>query len=723
VLYKTEAIPVQAEGFAETTHFDIPATGKAFKSLIDNIYSRKIEAPIRELCTNAFDAHLEAGIEEPFRLKLPTKFDPMFMVRDYGLGMTHQFIMGDFKSLFKSTKDHTNKVVGMKGLGSKSPFAYTDAFILRVFSGQTVRTYSTYIGEDGIPQLAYQGEGPSDERRGVAVQFPVQTKDIDDFYAAAIRVLKGFPVLPEGLPKTVTDGLSGSDLVAVEVGSFWKAYPKGWLGMGAFARQGCVIYPIDLDKIEDGAWLKTLDLSVVIEFPIGTVQMVDSREFLAYDEETVANINDACSRIKNDIDEKIKRVMSSARTIWDVRHLFKSDMFDGLGPLARGSRQYAAITALNTFMKECLPKRKSERGTAKQLFYSIVRLKKKAGDGNFPDEVRIAYTRNDDGYNEKSLDEPVFVYLGKDPKLRRNCKVRAKIYLQQHPAITGVVFLEDLSLHLHRQLGKPKVMRVADLPVPPVKPRGAHTPHEWERFQEFGQSQFAIKEVDEEDLSETKAVYMFINKGQPFLVTPEYTLKQFTRTELYSVDKLMRMLLRQRLIFINVRMNEKLTRWPAKDFPRYRDDVLTGAVAKLSRARIVPLISIINHERFEGTVYDRALGEIGRLRIMKQKRKRYTNPLFDLVRFNDRYAATTKEQQRLISAMSKEMKEELIQRAIGLKLEVLPEPVHVIRGANNFPYPLLPAKWEKIAAYLGGYNNDAEKDILIDIIKEFGKSC
>jgi hypothetical protein len=90
-------------------------------------------------------------------------------------------------------------------------------------------------------------------------------------------------------------------------------------------------------------------------------------------------------------------------------------------------------------------------------------------------------------------------------------------------------------------------------------------------------------------------------------------LKQFTRTELYSVDKLMRMLLRQRLIFINVRMNEKLTRWPAKDFPRYRDDVLTGAVAKLSRARIVPLISVVNHERFQGTVYDRALDEIGRV--------------------------------------------------------------------------------------------------------------
>jgi hypothetical protein len=717
MLYKTEAVPVHAEGFAETTHFDIPATGKAFKSLIDNIYSRKIEAPIRELCTNAYDAHLEAEIDEPFRLKLPTKFDPMFMVRDYGLGMTHQFIMGDFKSLFKSTKDHTNKVVGMKGLGSKSPFAYTDAFILRVFSGSAVRTYSTYIGEDGIPQLAYQGEGPSDERRGVAVQFPVQTKDIDDFYAAAIRVLKGFPVLPEGLPKTVTDGLSGSSSVPVEVGSFWRAYPKEWLGSGAFAKQGCVVYPIDLDKIEDGGWLKTLDLSLVIDFPIGTVQMVDSREFLAYDEVTVANINDACSRIKNDIDEKIKRVMSSAKTLWDIRHLFKNDMFDGLGPLARGSRQYTAITALNTFMKECLPKRKSERATAKQLFYSVVRLKANS------DEARIAYTRNDDGYNERSLDEPVFVFLGKDPKQRRNCKVRAKLYLQQNPTITGVVFLEDLSLHLHRQLGKPKVMRVADLPTPPAKPRGAHTPHEWERFQEFGQTAHSIKEVDEEDLSETKAVFMFVNKGQPFLMLPDGTQRQFARHTLFSVDRLMRMLLRQRLVFINVRMNEKLSRWPEKDFPRYHDDPLKGAVAKLSRARMVPLISVINHDRFLSTIYDRALDEIGTGRVAKQKRKRYSNPLFDLTRFAERYKKTSKEQRNLVNAMSKEMTEELIQRAIQLKLEVLPEQVHQTGRAYCFPYPLLPAKWEMIAAYLGGYNNDAEKDILIDIIKEFGKSC
>jgi hypothetical protein len=318
----------------------------------------------------------------------------------------------------------------------------------------------------------------------------------------------------------------------------------------------------------------------------------------------------------------------------------------------------------------------------------------------------------------------VFVFLGKDTKLRRNCKVRAKLYLQQNPKRSPAwSSSKTCRFTLHRQLGKPKVMRVADLPTPPVKPRGEYNRNEWERYQEFGQSQFAIKEVDEEDLNETKAVYMFINKGQPFLVTPDYQLKQFTRTELYSVDKLMRMLLRQRLIFINVRMNEKLTRWPAKDFPRFREDVLTGAVAKLSRARVVPLITVINHQRFQDSVYDRALGEVGRPRIRTQKRKRYTNPLFDLARFDDRFDKTTKEQQRLVSAMSKEMTEDLIQRAIELKLEVLPEQVQVSSAPNVFPYPLLTAKWEKLAAYLGGYGRDPDKDILIDIIKEFGKSC
>jgi hypothetical protein len=49
--YSVGHAEVQAEGFGQTVDFGIANSGKAFKGLIDGIYSRKIEAPMRELAT------------------------------------------------------------------------------------------------------------------------------------------------------------------------------------------------------------------------------------------------------------------------------------------------------------------------------------------------------------------------------------------------------------------------------------------------------------------------------------------------------------------------------------------------------------------------------------------------------------------------------------------------------------------------------------------------
>lgn len=725
MLYKQEQIPVHAEGFAETTHFDIPASGKAFKSLIDNIYSRKIEAPIRELSTNAWDAHREAGIDEPFRMKLPTKFDPLFMVRDYGLGMTHDFIMGTgehagggFKSLFASTKDQENVSVGMKGLGSKSPFAYTDSFILRVFSGETVRTYSTYLGENGIPQLAYQGESASTDRRGVAVQFPVQMKDIDAFYDSATRVLKGFDTLPEGLPRTVLDRLESSASKPLEGGSFWRCYHKEWLGEGAFAKQGCVIYPIDLDKFENGKWIKTLGQSILIDFPIGSVQMVDSREFLAYDEETIANINEACDKIKAEIDDRIKVLLAQAKTPWDIRLLFRQDLFSNLGPLARTSSHYNRVLAINSFMKEALPRAKRYRNSSQQQFYSVVSPQGEA------DSPYVAYTRNDEAFRERLLDDPVFVYVGTDTKLRRHMNLRAKLYMEQNENVTGVVMLEHIKLAMFRKLGKPKIMRLKDLPEPPKVERAARAPISWERFQQFNENYGTqIEEIDEDVLATDDLTnhYLFINKGNVFL--PGVS-EPFNRSDLHSTDRMLRFFLKSRIVFINVRLNEKLDRWPEAQYPRYRDGLLDGVISTLGRAQVIPMINAINHDRFEDSSYDRALNKLGLERIRKARDGGYTNPFFDLARFEERKDRLTTEQKNIFGCLTGEMREQIIDRALELGLEVLPE---VASGSPwdrfvGFPYPLLPAKWERMAQYLGEWSSENQRDLFIDLImKEFGK--
>lgn len=728
MLFKSEAVPVQAEGFLQTTSFDIPLSEKAFKSLIDNIYSRKIEAPVRELSTNAFDAHIEAGLDEPFRMKLPTKFDPLFMVRDYGLGMTHDFIMGTgphlgggFKSLFQSTKDQDNKMVGMKGLGSKTPFAYTDAFILRIFSGETVRTYSTYLGTNGIPQLAFQGESPSDERRGTAVQFPVQTQHIDEFYNAAIRVLKGFPVLPEGLPKTVIEGLTGADSKPVEEGSFWKAYPQSWLGDGAFAKQGCVIYPIDADKIAKGGWLKELGLTMIIEFPIGTVQMVDSREFLSYDEGTIANINEAAERIRSDIDEKIEATFASAKSLWDIRHLFRSGLFGNLSPLARSSNRYAKVQELNEYMAKCLPKNAKKRRSEYHPFFSIIRLKDRCAA-----KVKIARHRNMDAYSSTTLDDPVFVYVGYSMKNRRNMNKRAALYLEQNPDVTGLVFLESLKLETYRLLGQPKIMRLTDLPELPkiVRPKVAYVRTTPERFHEFGSSRWSRYNVPGDKLGDMKSVYMFVNKNVPFIVEEDGSHRQVIKHHLFPIDQCLRSLFNTRIVFIKVGIREKLSRWPEAEYPRFREDILQGSAASMSRAKVEWLTHLSNYQRFIQTYYDRALDEIGKDVIRTQRRKkkdRYTNPLFELIRFEDHYNKLSRAQHRLIDQMPDYLIEEMVQRARDLGLEVLPEPVSRKGKVSSFPEPLLDGKWETFADCFGGYVRDPA--LFIEIVKEFGKSC
>ena len=715
MLYKQEAIPVYAEGFKETTNFDIPATGKAFKSLIDNIYSRKIEAPIRELCTNAYDAHLEIGLNEPFRMKLPTQFDPLFMVRDYGIGMTHEFIMGDFKSLFKSTKDQTNKVVGMKGLGSKSPFAYTDAFILRVFNGETVRTYSTYIAEDGIPQLAYQGEAASSERQGVAVQFPVQTKDFADFMESAIRVLKGFPVLPEGLPKTVLDELTGKDAEVLESGTFWKCFNSNYLGKGAFAKQGCVIYPIDLDKITDGEWISKLNLSILIEFPIGSVQMVDSREFLAYDEETIANINTACNNIHDEIDVRIKATLATAKTPWEIRSLFRNYMFSNLGPLARSSKLYANIDNLNSYIKAGLfyDRRERERNYNKFPFFSVVSLV----DG----APKAAYSRRDYHYSDTDMNEPVFVFVGKDMKLRRGMNQRAGLYLEQNPKVTCVVMLERLPLKVHRALGKPKIMRITDLPE---KPKAAYdrAPVVWNRFKTIN-SHGDVVVLSEEKLEEVQEkgvniVYLFRNKNDNFLDEDTY----FGTHELAASQHVLRSYLNTVIVLINVRANEKLSRWSEAEFPRYDPNLKAGFIQRMTRPQIIPLINQINKERFDYSYYSQALSELGSFAADAYRSGR-RNPLIDLMRFNRRVDKMSSTDKKKANRLGSEYVGQIVDRALELGLEVLPEqiPNYDWNARKCFPYPLLRGKWERMAIALSTRNDEERTAALYTLMTQGGK--
>lgn len=294
----TREVEGDLAGFGETRAFTLSASGKAFRLLVDGLYSDKIAAPVRELTSNAWDAHIAAGCpERPFVVQLPTQLDCVFSVRDYGPGMDHQTMMVLYTTMFGSSKDTSNDFNGAFGIGSKSPFAYTDTFTVNAYDGQEVREYLAFMTADGVPNLTHMGTSPSREERGILVSFPVRPHDADAFHRAWLRVREGFVVQPEMIGR-IPDPLPGPKWVSEHGAGTWAVYGEpsdyGYSG-DVLVRQGCVVYP--LRNISS----PLRDTRMIITVPIGTYGVTATREDLELTPEVVRDLEARVARVFEEI--------------------------------------------------------------------------------------------------------------------------------------------------------------------------------------------------------------------------------------------------------------------------------------------------------------------------------------------------------------------------------------------------------------------------------------
>ena len=326
---------VQTIGTTESTTFKIAATGKAFKILIDGLYSDKPRAAIRELWSNAFDSHAEAGKGDvPFDCHLPSLFEPHFSVRDYGISMTHETVMGLYATVFESTKEDTNDAVGMLGLGSKSPYAYTDAFTVTAWLDGECRVYSAYLDSSRCPRIDLMDRAPSEEPQGVEVSFPVDTMDVREFAQKSGDIARGFPVQPTiDVPDREREIFEEKrNIESLYEGDGWMFYsnPDRYASAKAYARQGCVLYPIDAGSIKDcdDPTKIILQANTIIDFPIGEVDIAASREGLSYDAETQANIVKRASAAYTEVTAQFVAEFDSCDTRWEATRKYQEVMAD-----------------------------------------------------------------------------------------------------------------------------------------------------------------------------------------------------------------------------------------------------------------------------------------------------------------------------------------------------------------------------------------------------------
>lgn len=283
-----DSIHQSAQSSSGDTHqFKISANGVAFQILSSGLYSNKAGAVLRELGCNAADAHIAAGIgDTPIEVHLPTQLEPVLSIRDYGLGLSHEQVLSLYTTYFSSDKRNTNKQTGGLGLGSKSPFAYTDSFTVTSIHNGIKRLYTCNISADGAPTVTRLHEEPTQERQGIEVQLFVELHDTVLFYKEAFNIYQWFDVRPK---------------FNIEIKEFNAPTPillkaPGYSTGGSYnmIKMGNVAYPLmqkELDLPVSSLWEKLFHrMPLTLHAPIGYLQVAASREALQYDPVTKKNL-------------------------------------------------------------------------------------------------------------------------------------------------------------------------------------------------------------------------------------------------------------------------------------------------------------------------------------------------------------------------------------------------------------------------------------------------
>lgn len=302
----------------EIGEFRIRNSAKAFSILSSGLYANKIRAIVRELSCNAVDSHAAAGKKDvPFDVHLPNTLEPHFSIRDYGTGLSHEQVTQIYTTYFESTKTASNEFIGALGLGSKSPFSYTDNFTVTAIQNGVKGIYSAFINGDGVPSIAQMMTEATDEPNGVEVKFSVNDRyDFDKFRQEARYVYTYFALRP------TVSGSTDFRFNDIEYESR-DIVPGVHAQKGArqsVAVMGNIAYPIQIAEANAkdlGDLRGLLNCGLEMHFGIGELDFQASREGLSYIPETIAAIKAKLEVLNAALTVVLATEANTVANLWD----------------------------------------------------------------------------------------------------------------------------------------------------------------------------------------------------------------------------------------------------------------------------------------------------------------------------------------------------------------------------------------------------------------------
>ena len=301
IIETKEATVESSVDFGDSVDMGIAADGVIhLMSLLTNLYNDPELAVIREYYTNALDAHTAVDQLREVEVYLPTFSNPLYVVKDYGIGMSRDDIQKIYAQYGASTKRNTNKQVGAFGLGCKSALTIATQFTLTSVKNGKKTTALISKSDSGVNKVDIMPVRDSAEPNGTTVTIPVpnvesfRTKAQKFFQFTETGKVKVDGLVPESIysmsTKLITSETDFSTYIRpVKNADYWNREDvKFHMVMGG------VPYELSNDEVYSAMGrrgvrefdLTDAGISVVFVVDIGSVDLTPSREGLRFTDKT-----------------------------------------------------------------------------------------------------------------------------------------------------------------------------------------------------------------------------------------------------------------------------------------------------------------------------------------------------------------------------------------------------------------------------------------------------
>lgn len=181
-LEKETLLQAKTEKVEMTLNTDNAIASGLLIQRLTELYEDPVEASVRETVSNALDAVVESfsGETPEIHITTPSTLNPVFSVRDNGVGMSYNDLKEIYSKYGASTKMNNFDQIGAYGLGAKAPLAYgTEFTVSSVKDGE--RTTIIVAREELTNYIKIVDSVQTDEPSGTTVSIPVTNYDIERF--------------------------------------------------------------------------------------------------------------------------------------------------------------------------------------------------------------------------------------------------------------------------------------------------------------------------------------------------------------------------------------------------------------------------------------------------------------------------------------------------------------------------------------------------------------